>query len=302
MARRPLALSSMWAVDRFTTPAAFRAAAAALGFDAVEFNYEAPGAWLDDPGDGVPIGSLHNPCPADTVLGGRWSYDLSLGATDEDERREAVRLTKLTLDHAARIGAHAIVVHVATIPIDQAKQRALRALVDSGERGSDEFWTLRDALAAEREANGPPHLDQSVRSLRELAPYAAERCVWLGIETRFNVYEIPNLAETEILLEAGRDGPVGYWHDVGHAAGQELLGFGSHRAWLEALGPHIIGAHLHELRGVKDHFAIGTGEMDWPLVAAALPDDALRVCELDRRNPPEDVARAFAVLEHHGII
>ncbi|GIW08476.1 MAG: hypothetical protein KatS3mg060_3281 [Dehalococcoidia bacterium] len=292
----------MWAVDRFATAGDFRRAAAAFGFDAVEFNYEAPPSWFDDIGDGPPVRSLHNPCPACRVDDGRWSYELSLGATDEDERREAVRLTLATIDNAARIGAEAIVVHVATIPVDTSKQARLRELVNAGERGSDEFWAVRDALAAERAANAGRHLEQSIRSIRAIAGYAAERRVQVGIETRYNVYEIPNLEEAHLLLEAGREGPVGYWHDVGHAAGQELLGFGTHRDWLESLGPRIIGVHLHELRGVKDHFALGTGEMDWPLVAAHLPAAALRVCEFDRRNSPDDVARAFAVLERHRII
>lgn len=292
----------MWAVGRYATADAFRQAAADLGFDAVEFNYEAPPTWLDDLGEGVPIRSLHNPCPARRAPDGRWGYELSLGATDEDERREAVRLTMATLDHAARIGAEAIVVHVATVPVDGRKQQRLRDLVAVGKRGCDEFWTLRDALAAERAARAGPHLEQSLRSIREVAAYAADRGVWIGIETRYNVYEIPNLDEAQALLDAGRDGPVGYWHDVGHAAGQELLGFGTHRAWLETLGHRIIGVHLHELRGVKDHFAIGSGEMDWSLVAEHLPPTAVRVCEFDRRNPREDVAGAFAVLEHHGVI
>jgi sugar phosphate isomerase/epimerase len=292
----------MWAVGRFATAGEFRRAAADLGFDAVEFNYEAPPTWFDDPGDGVPIGSLHNPCPASLVRDGRWSHDLSLGATDEDERREAVRLACATIANAARVGASAVVVHVATVPVDTSKQARLRALVAAGQRGSDEFWTVRDALAAERAAKAGPHVEQSIRSVRELAAAAAECGVSLGLETRYNVYEIPNLDEAQVLLDAGRDGPVGYWHDVGHAAGQELLGFGTHRAWLETLGPRIIGVHLHELRGVTDHFAIAAGDMDWPLVAAHLPANARRVCEFDRRNPPEDVAKAFAVLQRHGII
>lgn len=292
----------MWAVGRFATAAAFRRAAAELGFDAVEFNYEAPPSWIAEPGDGPPLRSVHNPCPARQTDDGRWSYELSLGATDEEERRAAVRLTKATIDFAARLGAEAVVVHVATIPVDSTKQARLRELVAAGERGSDEFWTLRDALAAERAANAGPYLEQSLRSIREIAPYAAARGVSIGLETRYNVFEIPNLEEMLLLLEAGQEGPVGYWHDVGHAAGQELLGFGTQRAWLETLGPRIIGVHLHELRGTRDHFAIGTGEMEWSLVAAHLPPHALRVCEFDRRNPPEDVARARSVLTRFGVL
>ncbi|MCL6648992.1 MAG: sugar phosphate isomerase/epimerase [Chloroflexi bacterium] len=302
MARAPLSLSSMWAVGRFATAAEFRAAAAALGFAAVEFNYETPPAWLEQPGSGLPVRSLHNPCPAQRFANGRWSYELSLGALDEDERATAVRLARETLAAAARLGAQAVVVHVATIPVDTTKQDRLRALVAAGQQESEEFWTLRDALAAERAAQAGPYLEQACRSIRELAAAAAELGVALGLETRVNVYEIPNLSEMVELLDAGRDGPVGYWHDVGHAAVQELLGFGSHRAWLETLGTRCLGAHLHELQGIRDHVPIGSGTMDWPLVARFLPATAIRVCEIDRRATPEEVAQGVTALARYGVI
>ncbi len=297
-----LSLSSMWAVGRFETAAEFRRAAEAMGFDAVEFNYEAPPAWLDEPGEGVPIRSLHNPCPAVQVLNGRWSYSLSYGALDEDERKMAVALARTTIDHAERLGARAIVVHVATVPVDVRLANRLRELVDTGKRGTDEFWTVRDQLAAQRAANSGPHVEKSLASVRELAGYAMEKQVRLGLETRLWPYEIPNQEELAEMLAVGSPDVLGYWHDAGHAMGQELAGFGTHESWLQRFASRMIGIHLHGLQGTRDHFAVGLGSMDWDLVARYVPPEAIRVCEFDRRNPSEAVALAPALLRRSGVV
>lgn len=296
-----LALSSMWAVDRFDDSAGFAAAAAELGFDAVEYNYEAPPAWFETPQSILPIGSLHNTCPMVRLADGRWSHQLSYGSLDEDERRLAVELCKRTIQNSNRSGATAVVLHVATIPVDPALQTSLIALYERGETDSTLFIETRDRLAAERAANAAPYLEQSIRSVRELSAYAAEHGVTIGIESRYNLYEIPNIDETRILLDAGKGGAAGFWHDVGHTFRQERLGFATQQEWLDRYGAETVGVHLHEIIGVTDHFAVGRGDMPWRQIVESLPVAAIRVCEFDRRNPPELVRAAVARLREIGI-
>ena len=64
----------------------------------------------------------------------------------------------------------------------------------------------------------------------------------------------------------------------------------------------IIGAHLHDVNGIIDHRAPGNGTLDWSLVAANLPADALRVLEIDQHEPDADVAAAGKFLQALGIV
>jgi sugar phosphate isomerase/epimerase len=52
----------------------------------------------------------------------------------------------------------------------------------------------------------------------------------------------------------------------------------------------MIGVHLHDVVGVKDHLAAGLGQVDWPMVAGYLPAGALRTCEFQPFNSPDQVA------------
>ena len=64
----------------------------------------------------------------------------------------------------------------------------------------------------------------------------------------------------------------------------------------------MIGIHLHDVRGIDDHYAPGIGDLDWDLVARNIPKDAIRVCELANWNAPENVAGAVTFLRSKGIL
>ena len=44
--------------------------------------------------------------------------------------------------------------------------------------------------------------------------------------------------------------PVGYWHDAGHGAKLEYLGFFEHEDYLRRWGDRIVGMHIHDTRTV----------------------------------------------------
>ncbi len=60
--------------------------------------------------------------------------------------------------------------------------------------------------------------------------------------------------------------------------------------------------HLHDVRGIRDHCAPGVGSVDWGLIAANLPDAALRVCEIGEWNDVETVPGVVPFLRSQGVL
>ncbi|MDZ4277695.1 MAG: hypothetical protein U1B78_01005, partial [Dehalococcoidia bacterium] len=103
-------------------------------------------------------------------------------------------------------------------------------------------------------------------------------------------------------LVGHRPAVVGYWHDVGHAEVQARLGYVDKRAWLDMLGPRTLGCHLHDVDGIGDHRAPGLGDVEWDYIASGLPPDALRVFEINQREPAGAVAGAISFLRGRGVV
>ena len=115
------------------------------------------------------------------------------------------------------------------------------------------------------------------------------------------LHEIPNVDEMEIVLGEFNPQVVGYWHDTGHAATHEKLGFATHAEWLQRHGPRMIGIHLHDINTDRDHQCPGSGKLDWQLVRQHVPPDALRVCEIGEWNGPTCLKTCPAFLAGAGI-
>jgi sugar phosphate isomerase/epimerase len=95
---------------------------------------------------------------------------------------------------------------------------------------------------------------------------------------------------------------IGFWYDVGHAHAMDKLGFYPHEQWLKRFASRIIGVHLHDARGVKDHFAPGLGEIDFSMVARYLPSNAIRTLELNPFNTPEQISAGLEYLHQKGCV
>lgn len=107
-------------------------------------------------------------------------------------------------------------------------------------------------------------LEHAITAVEHLRAFAAPLGVRLLLENLENDVAQPgHLAE---VLSAGRFHDVGICLDVGHA---HLCG-GIHAA-IEALGPHIRSAHLHDNAGDHDsHLWPGDGSIAWPETLRAL--------------------------------
>ena len=297
-------LSTMWAQqDRFEDMHAFARVAEALGYDAIEVSHATPTEQFERllDGSGATISSIHAPAPL-VKADGKRNSSLNLAALD-DERDTAIEFTKGTIDHAAKAGAGYVVVHLGGIGgkmLDSELKQ--RRLFDSGTREGPEADELRRETLERRAEQVAPWFEKARESLAVLAAYAKERGVAIGLENRLHYHEFPLPQEA---LELCADYPaelVGYWHDVGHAEVQARLGYVDKRAWLDTLKERTLGCHLHDVDGLGDHRAPGNGDVEWDYIAEGLPAEALRVFEINQRQPDEDVAGAIAFLRERGVV
>jgi sugar phosphate isomerase/epimerase len=297
----------MWSQqERFSTDLReFARVARSLGYDALEVNYVIPREGVEQLLDGaaLPIASFHGPSPHVKHGDGRWSEAFDLASTDEAERRQAVAYNAATLEWAARAGACCVVLHLGGVGNGMMEpERRLRRLFDSGVREGEEVERLRDELRRLRREQEAPYFKAARRSLAELAEEASRWGVTLGLENRYHYHEIPQVEEALALLAPYPPDLVGYWHDVGHAEVLHRLGLVDGERWLRELRSRTIGSHLHDVEGISDHRAPGRGDVQWDYIARDLPPAALRVFEIDQRQPDDAVAAAIVYLRERGVV
>src|SRR5262249_25435114 len=161
---------------------------------------------------------------------------------------------KATIDAAVKYGAKAIVVHLGNTGVFSRQRELIDAVAREG-RFSDAHLRLRDQARAEREAQKAPHLEAAIESIRALGEHALGSGVRLGLECRDGYNEIPGLDEFAEIFEACQGLPVGYWHDAGHGAKLDYLGFIEHEELLRRYGSRLVGMHIHDTVAARDHQA-----------------------------------------------
>jgi sugar phosphate isomerase/epimerase len=293
----------MWVKGRFSHMAGFAAKLRELGFTHVEPNALVSPRMLNELlKTTVPISSIHSPCPAVLSSQGIPVSRLSLSSLDVSERVEAVGFTKKTVDLAANVKARAIVLHMGEVPIDLSLQDRLYKLHDGGYADTKEYRQIKERLVHQRLALAHSYVDAARKSLRELSKYSRQKGIILGLETRFNFNEIPNMDEMAELLDEVSEHLTGYWHDVGHAEVQQRLGFSFHEEWLLRFRDRMVGIHLHDIRGISDHHAPGKGDMNWEMIAKYLPRGIVKVCEIGEWNDEEQMQGVVKFLQKKGIL
>jgi sugar phosphate isomerase/epimerase len=246
------------------------------------------------------IASLHAPCG---VASGPGTFGPGVGdwlaSTNTSESTRAVDAHRQTIDAAAEIGARAVVVHLGNSGV-VSRQAALYDTIARYGRLSDDHLQLRDRAWQEREDAKGPHLEAAARNLRALGEHALGTGVRLGVECRDNYIEIPSLDEFQYVLSACDGLPVGYWHDAGHGAKLDYLGFVEHEDFLRRYGERLVGMHIHDTRAGRDHLAPGMGETDFEMLARYLRPETIRTLELNRMVTPNEIGYALDMLEPIG--
>jgi sugar phosphate isomerase/epimerase len=295
------ALSSMWAVGRFAGLAGFFAAGGELGFARFELNHATDSAMLEGLSlDGATIASIHEPCPADLSPADLRERDWLISATDEENRRHGVTAIRRSIDLAHKLGTRVVIVHAGRVAINPRLEATLARQYDEGRAERPGYVRARQRLVRARAQRAPAAMRSVRRSLLELAEHAARVGIVLGLENRYHYHEIPLPDELDLLLDLGCGEVVGYWHDVGHAQVLQHLGFRSHEEWLRRFAGRMVGVHLHDVVGLRDHLAAGLGQMDWGMVARHLPARALRTCEFRAASSPQEVAAGARLLAEMG--
>lgn len=296
-------LSTMWAMTNFPTMNDFCAVAHRLGFAGIELNHQVDtsmlaGSDLSQCG----ITSIHEPCPADVNADEQKARDWFISAEDEQNRKQGVISIKRSLDLAASLGVKAIVVHAGNVRADWDNEKRLYDAYNAGKAGTPGYLKLKDQLMQERAALVGSRLEAVRKSLLELLDYARPLGIRLGLENRYHFMDIPNCDEMQSLLSLGNHGEIGFWYDIGHAQALDRLGFIPHEDWLERYASRIVGIHLHDVIGITDHRAPGTGEMDFVRLARHMPADAVHTLELKPDTKYEQVRDSLHFLAEKGCI
>jgi sugar phosphate isomerase/epimerase len=245
----------------------------------------------------VEIGSLHSPCPVPmNERGERDRWTDGLASPVESERAYAVDAIKRSIDAAARVGAQAIVVHLGNTGV-ASRQSAIFDVVQRSGRLSDEHRRMRDEAWAEREARKGSHLEAGLRSIRALGEHALGTGVRIGVECRDGYHEIPSIDEFADVFAETEGLPVGYWHDAGHGAKLEYGGFIEHEELLRRYSDRLVGMHVHDTLGARDHLAPGMGTTDFEMLSRYLGPRSLKTLELLRTVTPAQIGAALELLE-----
>lgn len=307
-----VALSTLWNAPRHDNGQAMVAEMKALGFTSIELNYKITESMMWDVvsmvGEGqIEVCSLHNFTPLPRHLGREMAAgDLfMLSAPDKVEREVAVQYTKRTIDFARRLEAEVIVMHlgsaVAEITPFKKHERQLSSILRSGRYDPLEIQTLRLKLQKMRKEEEKDRFQATLRSLEELAEYAHNKGVKLGVENRFYHFQIPNFEEMGEIFHRFPGDPIYYWHDVGHAQTIEFLGFGEHEAFLREFEQRMLGIHLHDCQKGEDHLAPGMGEIDFGVIASYLSPEMIKVLEPKDTVTSEQILNGLKFLNNYGI-
>lgn len=298
-----VALSTMWWNKTASTAEEFFSTGREIGFTRFELNHQIPPEVLKQiDHNRFSIGSLHDPCPAFTPAKLLEQNDIQITSLDVQRRRKGVDVVKGTIDQACRMGCRLVVVHPGRIICDHTPDNQLRELYRAGRKGSAEYEELRLRTIADRAARADPHLEKCLESLREIVEFATGMGLMIGLENRFHYYELPIFNEMEAILDTFTQPWVGWQYDIGHLQVHDALGLLSTREWLERFSARIVGLHLHDVIGITDHQAPGTGDVDFSLITRYLPADCYRTLEVDKALSKEEVAQGMQYLADLGCI
>jgi len=277
-----------------------------LGFEGVELEYRITEQLYEEIrprilNDEVQVLSIHNYFPVPAIIPPeRVSGDcFSLSSLDREERDNGVSYTFRTLETAHDLEARVVVLHLGRVETDLPRN-GLQQLYREN-TSNDEVAKLLQQEREERSRLRDPHLDALLFSLERIVKRASQLGVVVGIENRYYYQEMPNKEEIGIILDQFRGGPIGYWHDTGHAAVFEALGILQHEELLKLYAPHLVGVHLHDAHGIDDHKPPGQGEINFEMVKGYLPEGAIKIMEIQPSARGHEITDGLEFLQEKGI-
>jgi hexulose-6-phosphate isomerase len=197
------------------------------GYDGIEINT------LEDPADREKVSALARavglelPSVMHTAL---WQKPLS--SPDEETRQAGLANLRSTIDTAKAVGATTVLVVPAVVTETQPYRQTY---------------------------------ELSLRSLREIAPYAEGQNIQLAVENVWNRFLLSPKEMEEFLSEVGSS-HVGLYFDCGN-----ILAYGYPQLWIRELGHLIRKVHVKDFDTQSRTFKhLLQGSVNWPEVRLAL--------------------------------
>jgi len=252
--------------------------------------------------ENIKILSIHNyfPTPVINAVSCPDGDAFMLSSPDSLKRRKAVDYTLKTVEHAVKLNAKAVVLHLGNIEMDSFKEK-FRHFFSEGKTGSREWKTFFDEAKKKRNDLSPPYLESALKSIEEIVDCIPDG-MKIGIENRNYFHQVPDFSELKSILQTFSDHRIGYWHDCGHAQVQQNMKWSNASDWLLEFGNRLKGVHFHDCAGYRDHLAPGMGEVDFRALCPFLSDDTIKILELAPSVSPEEVKNGINVLFKEGII
>ncbi len=248
----------------------------------------------------VRVVSVHNFCPIPASHKRSWGDDFLLSSLDEEKRAIGVATTCETMEWAKRLGATVMVLHLGQVEMDKTACKLIKQWIGEGNPDAAVIAAKVKEARGTRAQLAQRHMEAVRRSVDDILSKTRGAIV-LGFENRSDYYEIPNVEEMEQLLST-YGSAVGYWHDVGHAFMQEIMGFYPLNEHIRALSHRLVGTHIHDSLRMSDHRAPGYGEIDFASsLQPYLRNGVLQVLELHPRTTREEAESGIEFLRKREI-
>ena len=265
-----------------------------LGFPAVELSHAIrfslwPGILKAREEDLIKIRSLHNFCPVPTSVYRPNPNCYEFSDSRPAIRNLAVKSSEETIRQAAKLGVNAVVFHLGRAGPFGVSDK-LEAIYLKGGFLDRRYTQIKVRAVQERKKNFELIWPRIKECLVPLVEKAGELKVRLGFEIREVFEEFPHEEEMPGVLDSFPPEVVGYWHDFGHAARKEFLGWHSHAETLKLRAPRLIGCHIHDCRRPQDdHLPLGHGEIEFASLLPLVPENAIAILELSPSTTEEQV-------------
>jgi len=245
----------------------------------------------------IKISTLHNFCPLPIGVNYAAPNLFKFSSLDQRERENAYRHSLKTIETAARLRAHLVVLHMGCIEMKDYTDKLIE-MVEAGNRESSKYQKLCQEVEEKREQKKDKFVQLANGMLSRLVEQAEMRGIKLGIENREALEEIPLESDFQFLLREFNGSTVRYWHDTGHAQIKENLGFIRHAMHLESMSEYLAGFHIHDVQfPAHDHCPPGAGTIDFAALKPFVRPDHIKVFELSPGVPVEDLQAGVAYLK-----
>lgn len=235
-----------------------------LGFEYIEASHGLPISKL--PGiiqaveeKRIRVAGVHNFCPAPMDVAGDSPDCYRFTSHRPEERERALRLSKETIQVAARLEARYVVLHMGMVETMARLHptSTLQRMVRHGEQSTPAYTKLKGELVRRRMRQAPLYYERARAALHELADMARPLGIVLAVEGRSHFEQVPGELEFPGLMEEFKDDPaVRYWHDFGHIQRKHNLQLLNHEQYLRRMAPYMLGAHVNDVQWPqRDHRA-----------------------------------------------